>query len=81
MDDHAKSLFSVQAEFRTLFHTVDDSLVKEKTDDFAKKLSLVEGTILDTFRELRFRRNFSAFVLLLFSGMAVVLFLLIRPKE
>lgn len=81
-EEGEKSLFSTQAEFRTLFHTVDVSLVKERTDEFTKKLSLVEKDIQDTFRELRFRRNFSAFLSLLFAGMGVVILLISkRPRD
>lgn len=80
--DDSRSLFSIQAEFRTLFHTVDVSLVKDRTDDFAAKLSAFENTISETFRELRFRKNFSAFLLLAFSGMGIVLYLLMQtPRD
>lgn len=81
-EEGQKTLFSTQSEFRALFHTVDVSLVKDRTDEFTKKLSVLEKEVQDTFKELRFRRNFSAFVMLLFAGMGVVLFVLIRiPKE
>jgi hypothetical protein len=77
-----KSLFSTQAEFRTLFHTVDVELVKKMTDHFTGKLVTLEKTVQDTFRELAFRRNFSAFLMLVFIGLAVVLgFIAKRPKE
>lgn len=82
VDDEAKNLFSTQAEFRTLFHTVDVSLVKDKTDDFEKKLNTIENTIISTLRELRFRKNFSAFILLTFAAMGAIVFLLMKmPKE
>jgi nitrate/TMAO reductase-like tetraheme cytochrome c subunit len=77
-----KTLFSTEAQFRTLFHTVDISLVKEKTDEFLDKLSLLEKGIQHTINELRFRKNFSAFIMLLFAAMGIVLFVLSKtPKE
>ncbi|MDP3260711.1 MAG: multiheme c-type cytochrome, partial [Thermodesulfovibrionales bacterium] len=39
--DDEKPLFSTQAEFRALFHTVDVSLVKERTDEFRKRLDII----------------------------------------
>ncbi|MGD1074963.1 MAG: cytochrome C [Thermodesulfovibrionales bacterium] len=81
-EDEEKSLFSTEAEFRTLFHTVDVSLVKERTDDFTRKLNAVEKGIQETFLELDFRKNFSAFLMLLFAGMGIVIFLLSKtPRE
>lgn len=80
-EEEERTLFSTQAEFRALFHTVDVSLVKERTDEFTKKLSVLEKNIEDIFRELRFRRNFSAFLMLLFAGMGIVLFVLIRTPD
>lgn len=82
VEEEEKNLFSTQAEFRTLFHTVDVALVKDRTDEFTGKLNTIEKKIQNTFSELRFRRNFSAFLLLLFSGMGIVIFMLSKtPKE
>jgi hypothetical protein len=82
IDDDTKNLFSTQAEYRALFHSVDVDLIKDRTDDFAKRLAAVENKISETFQELRFRRNFSAFILLLFAGMGVTLYLITKtPKE
>jgi hypothetical protein len=76
------NLFSIQAEFRALFHSVDVNMVKDRTDEFSHKLSAVENRIRETERELRFRRNFSALILLFFFSMGSVLYLLIKtPKE
>jgi len=81
-EEGERTLFSTQAEFRTLFHTVDVSLVKERSDDFTRKLSLIEKEIQDTFVELRFRKNFSTFMMLLFAGMSVVTLLLLKtPRD
>lgn len=73
--EEEKIFFSTHAEFRTLFHTVDVDLVKEKTDTYAKKLDEIEKIIEKMSQELRFRRNFSAFLLLIFTGLGVVIFI------
>ena len=46
--DEEKGLFQTQAEYRTLFHTVDVKMVQERTGEFAKKLA----TINDRFRRV-----------------------------
>lgn len=76
--DEEKTIFSIQSEFRTLFHTIDVSLVKERTEGFANKLGLVEKKIKETFEELGFRRSFSVFLMLLFGALSLVLILLSR---
>ena len=82
IDDDRMNLFSIQADFRALFHSVDVNLVKERTDEFSHKLAAVESRITATERELRFRRNFSAIILLFFVGMGSALYLLMKtPKE
>ncbi len=80
-EDEEKTLFSTHAEFRTLFHTVDVSLVKERTDEFLKKLSLIEDRTRGIFKELRFRKNLSVFFMLVFIGMAAVIFLLSKTYK
>lgn len=76
-----KGLFSTQAEFRTLFHTVDVHLVKERTAGVTAKLDQIEKNVRAANRELGFRKNFSAFLMLAFSGMGIVIFLLTKTKE
>lgn len=76
-----KGLFSTQAEFRTLFHTVDVHLVKERTAGVMAKLDQLEKNVQAANRELGFRKNFSAFLMLAFSGMGIVIFLLTKTKE
>ncbi len=73
-----KSLFRTEAEFRTLFHTVDVSLVKEKTDGFHEQLNAIQKKTDAFFAELRSRRNFSGFLLFLFAGASVVVYLLAK---
>jgi nitrate/TMAO reductase-like tetraheme cytochrome c subunit len=77
-EEEGKSLFRIEAEFRTLFHTVDVSLVQQKTDGFMQQLEAVQKKVDALFAELQSRRNFSGFLLLLFAGMGVVLFFIAR---
>ncbi len=76
-----KSLFSTQAEFRALFHTVDVNLVKNRTDEFTAKLDQIDKNIQTTYKELRSRKNFSALLMLSFSCMGIVIFLMSRKDE
>lgn len=69
--DDEKALFSTEAEFRTLFHTVDVTLVKDRTDEFTKRLDAIEKNVQDAFNEVKRRRNFSAFLMLVFAGLAI----------
>ncbi|MCK9419167.1 MAG: cytochrome C [Nitrospirae bacterium] len=75
-DEEEKGLFNIQAEFRTLFHTVDVNLVKERTDGVTAKLDKLDADIKAMFRELNFRKNFSAFLMLVFSGMGIIILVL-----
>ena len=75
------SLFRTQAEFRTLFHTIDVSLVNESTDKFIKRLSVIEKKIKSNFNELQFRKKFSTFLMLIFIGMGVVISLLSKTYK
>jgi len=74
--NESRELFSTQAEFRALFHTIDADLVKQRTDEFARKLNVVDLKIKDSFGEIDFRKNFSAFLMIVFIGLSVVVFLL-----
>ena len=80
-EEEEKSLFSTYGEFRTLFHTEDVSLVKKRTDEFTTKLGIIEKRIQDLFDELRFRRNVSAFLALIFMGMGAVILLIAKTKK
>ncbi len=70
--DYEKALFSTEAEFRVLFHTVDVNLVKDRTDEFTRRLDAIEADVLNVFNQVKVRRNFSSFLMLLFSGLAIV---------
>jgi len=76
-----RNLFSTQAAFRALFHTVDVNLVKDRTDEFTARLDEIGNNIQATDRELKFRKNFSAFLLLSFACMGIVIFLLNKTKD
>jgi nitrate/TMAO reductase-like tetraheme cytochrome c subunit len=75
-EEEEKTLFRTEAEFRTLFHTVDVSLVKEKTEGFGRQLEGIQNKENTLFAELRSRRNFSGVLLFLFAGAGVVVYLL-----
>ncbi len=76
-----KSLFNTQAEYRALFHTVDVNLVKNRTDEFTAKLDQIDKNIQAAYQELRFRKNFSALLMLSFSCMGIVIFLISRRND
>lgn len=80
-EDQEKTLFNTEAEFRTLFHSVDVSLIKERTDGFIKKLEQIEARERDISHELEFRKNFSAFLMVVFFGLAYVFLLLSKTPE
>ncbi len=76
-----KSFFSTQAEFRTLFHAIDVDLVKQRTDEFSRRLHKIDDRLVDIFKELSFRDNFAAFIFLLLFGLFVVMFLISRSYD
>ncbi len=80
VENEEKALFSTHADFRTLFHSIDVDLVKNRTDEFIRRLHDIETTIQDTFKELRFRRTFSAFLMLLFAGMTVIVIIISKSE-
>ncbi|MCL4501728.1 MAG: cytochrome c3 family protein [Deltaproteobacteria bacterium] len=79
--DDEKVLFQTQAEYRTLFHTVDVTLVQSKTEEFSKKLAAISQMTRKGFRELKFREDFSIFIMLIFIGLGITIFLLGRRSE
>jgi hypothetical protein len=80
-ENEDKTLFSIQADFRTLFHTVDVNLVKQRTDEFSGRLDQLSSQVESMHGELRHRRNFSAYLMLTFSGMALAIFLISRMPD
>jgi hypothetical protein len=77
-EEEDRALFRTEAEFRTLFHTVDVSLVQQKTDGFIQQLDALQQEVDALFAELQSRRNFSGFLLLLFVGTSVAAYLLAK---
>jgi hypothetical protein len=73
-----KALFQTQAEFRTLFHTVDVNLVRDRTAEYTKKLGIINQEVQQGFKELRFRQNFAVFIMLILVALGITTFLLSR---
>lgn len=71
-----RSYFRTHSEFRTLFHTIDVNLVKEKTASFLEKTDSIDLQINAIYKDLNFRGNFSSFLFLLFTALGVVLLIL-----
>jgi hypothetical protein len=78
--DEEKALFRTQVEYRTLFHTVDVNRMRSKTWEFTKKLGALNQQVQKGFQELRFRRNFAIFIMLIFVGLGIVIFCLSRKS-
>ena len=76
-----RELFSTQAEFRALFHTIDADLVKQRTDAFTRKLNVIDTKTKNAFNEIHFRKNFSAFLMLIFIGLSIVVFMLSKTYK
>jgi hypothetical protein len=79
--DDEKVLFQTQAEYRTLFHTVDVKLVQDRTAEFTKKLEVLNQQVQKGFKELKFRQDFAVFLMLIFIGLGITIFLLGRRSE
>ncbi len=79
--DEEKALFRTQAEYRSLFHTVDVKLVQARTEEFSKKLAAISQLVQKGFRELEFRQNFSILIMLIFIGLGICIFLLNRKSS
>ncbi|MBI5196372.1 MAG: cytochrome C [Nitrospirae bacterium] len=76
-----RELFSTQAEFHALFHTIDADLVKQRTDEFMQRLNAIEAKIKESIDEIHFRKNFSTFLMLIFIGLSVVVGLLAKTYK
>ena len=80
-EEQDKTLFNTEAEFRTLFHSVDVSLIKDRTDGFIKRLDQIDSQTKAFSRELFFRKNFSIYLTLLALGIGLVFFLLSKTSK
>ncbi|MBE9520839.1 MAG: hypothetical protein IME97_06890, partial [Proteobacteria bacterium] len=81
VDDQEKSFFRTHLEFRALFHSIDVEAVRVKSSDYTQKLEIIESKIDASFNKLAYRRNFSAYLFLLFIGLSIVVFLLSKSYE
>jgi nitrate/TMAO reductase-like tetraheme cytochrome c subunit len=75
-DSQEKAYFRNHAGFRTLFHSIDVDAVRIQSSDYTQNLGVIEGEINMSFKQLAFRRNFSAYLFLIFIGLSIVVFLL-----
>lgn len=81
LEDQKMAYFRAHSEFRTLFHTIDVDLVKEKSADFMARLNGIESKTEGAFEELSNRRKFSGFLFLLFTCLSLATFFLITSYE
>ena len=49
--------------------------------NFQSKLDQIDKNIQDTYQKLRFRKNLSAFFMMSFACMGVIIFLLTKTKD
>jgi len=76
-----QAFFRNHAEFRALFHSIDVDAVRARSSDYTQKLEEIENEINESFKQLAFRRNFSAYLFLIFIGLSIVVFLLSKTYE
>lgn len=72
--DIERAFFSTQAEFRTLFHTIDVDLIRQRTNEFSGRMTGIEDQVQEVYTMLDFRRNYAAFLFLLFLGLTVTVY-------
>ena len=77
----AMTLFDTQAKFRSLFHTIDVSVIRDKTYYFTKKLTEIEDKLKETFQQLGFRKKYSTFLMLLFACTWIVVSLISKSRK
>lgn len=76
-----KRLFDTQAKFRTLFHTIDVSVIRDKNYYFTKQLNTIEENLNETFDELSFRKKYASFLMLLFACTWIVVSIISRSYK
>jgi len=76
-----QTLYRTKESYRSLFHTVDVNMVKEKTAQFNAKLDALQVQVQKGFEELHFRRNFALGLMVIFLGLAIAFFLLSRKSK
>ena len=80
-DRQQQAYFRNHAQFRALFHSIDVDAVRAKSSDYIQKLETIENDLNGFYNQLAFRRNFSAYLFLLFVGLSIVFFLLSKTYE
>jgi nitrate/TMAO reductase-like tetraheme cytochrome c subunit len=81
IDNQEKVFYRNHAGFRALSHSIDVAAVRTKSGDYIKKLEMIESEINESFEQLKFRKNFFAYLLLIFIGLSIVTFLLSKSYE
>ena len=81
IDDQQKIFYRNHAAFRALSHSIDVDAVRTKSGDYIKNLEIIESEINESLKQLTFRKNFYAYLLLIFTGLSIVAFLLSKSYE
>jgi hypothetical protein len=81
VDNQQKVFYRNHAAFRALSHSIDVDAVRTKSGDYIKKLEIIESEANESFKQLNFRRNYFAYLFLLFLGLSIVVFLLSKSYE
>ena len=81
IDNQEKVFYRNHARFRALSHSIDVDAVRTKSGDYIQKLEVIESEISESFKQLKFRKNFYAYLLLIFTGLSIVAFLLAKSYE
>ena len=80
-DRQEKAFFRNHAEFRALFHSIDVDAVRAKSSEYTQRLEIIEAEINESFKQLTYRRNYSAYLFLIFIGLSIVVFLLSKSYD
>ena len=76
VDSQERSYFRTHSEFRTLFHTIDVSLVTDKTAFFQERIGVIGQQIDMIYQDLNFRVKFASLLFLLFTALGIVTLIL-----
>jgi len=81
VDRQQQAYFRNHAQFRALFHSIDVDAVRARSSDYIQNLTAIEKDIDGFYRQLAFRRNYSAYLFLMFVGLSIIAFLLSKIYE
>jgi hypothetical protein len=81
VDKLERTFYRSHLEFRALFHSIDVNAVRAKSSDYIDTLNIVEKEINNSYAKLATRKYFSAYLLLLFLGLGVVVFFLAKSYD